>query len=320
MKKYLCFALATLMLLTALVGCNVKPTPPNGDGTQTEQPGTNPGTNPGTTNPGTTNPGTTNPGTTDPGTTDPGTTDPGTDIPHPPTLKDDEIEKTTEHVVGNGKFVFYEHKYDYAGGQIVLMDMKNETDSNYDVKIHATYYDENGAEILSETRTIPAVAAGYQTPVLLWPQTAFATYSYTLETTPYDGVCWGEKYSIEYTGLAVSVTGTMLKATGKYSNYNTEAFWSNMTFVLFNNKGELYGLYMHGMESRNGQCKDNELSMMFVPYTSKEKPFVWPEELTGDLRCVVIPYFGENPYELFYNSDALKFDPECPPPNPELWK
>ena len=166
MRKILTLLLVVLMLAT-LVSCNNQPTPP--DKNPTEQPGT---TDPGTTDPGSTDPGTTDPGTTDPGTTDPGTTDPGTDIPHPPTLKDDEIEKTTEHVVGNGKFVFYEHKYDYAGGQIVLMDMKNETDSNYDVKIHATYYDENGAEILSETRTIPAVAAGYQTPVLLWPQTA----------------------------------------------------------------------------------------------------------------------------------------------------
>ena len=316
MKKYLCFALATLMLLTTLVGCNVKPVTPPDD---------NPTEQPGTTDPGTTDPGSTDPGTTDPGTTAPGTnpgTNPGTDIPHPPALKDDEIEKTTEHVVGNGKFVFYEHKYDYAGGQIVLMDMKNETDSNYDVKIHATYYDENGAEILSETRTIPAVAAGYQTPVLLWPQTAFATYSYTLETTPYDGVCWGEKYSIEYTGLSSleSAGRTMIIAAGKYSNSNTAQFWSNMTFVLFNNEGELFGLYMHGMEEKSTPVTDFVKSMMFVPYTSKEKPFVWPEELTGDLRCIVIPYFSDNPYDLFYQSDALKFDPDCPPPDPNLWK
>ena len=314
MKKYLCFALATLMLLAALVGCNNPPiTPP--DDNPTEQPGT---TDPGTTDPGTTDPGTTDPGTTAPGT-NPGT-NPGTDIPHPPALKDDEIEKTTEHVVGNGKFVFYEHKYDYAGGQIVLMDMKNETDSNYDVKIHATYYDEKGAEILSETRTIPAVAAGYQTPVLLWPQTAFATYSYTLETTPYDGVCWGEKCSVEYTGLAMSMTGTMLRAVGKYTNYNTEEFAKCMTFLLFDNKGNLYGIYKHGMEYNSSQVKDRELTMMFVPYSSKEKPFVWPEELTGDLRCVVITYYAENIYKLWHYADFLKFDPNDTPPDPNLWQ
>ena len=317
MKKYLCFALATLMLLTSLVGCNIPPITPTPDKNPTEQPGT---TDPGTTDPGSTDPGTTDPGTTAPGT-NPGT-NPGTDIPHPPALKDDEIEKTTEHVVGNGKFVFYEHKYDYAGGQIVLMDMKNETDSNYDVKIHATYYDENGAEILSETRTIPAVAAGYQTPVLLWPQTAFATYSYTLETTPYDGVCWGEKYSIEYTGLSSleSAGRTMIIAAGKYSNSNTAKFWSNMTFILFDNKGEVFGLYKHGMEEKNTPVTDLELTMMFILYTTKEKPFVWPEQLTGDLRCIVIPYFSDNPYDLFYQGDSLKFDPECPPLDPNLWK
>ncbi len=306
MKKYLCFALATLMLLTALIGCNNQPTPPTPGGTQTQQPGTSdPGTNPG---------GTTNPGT------NPGTTDPGTDIPQQPALKEDEIEKTTEHVVGNGKFVFYEHKYDYAGGQIVLMDMKNETDSNYDVKIHATYYDENGAEILSETRTIPAVAAGYQTPVLLWPQTAFATYSYTLETTPYDGVCWGEKSIVEYTGLALSLTGTMIRATGKFSNYNTEQFASCMTFLLFDNKGNLYGIYKHGMEYHSAPVKDIELTMMFVPYSSKEQPFVWPEELTGELRCVVISYYAKNIYDLWHYADFLKFDPNSTPPDPNLWQ
>ena len=257
MKKYLCFALATLMLLTALVGCNVKTvTPP--DDNPTEQPGT---TDPGTTDPGSTDPGTTDPGTTDPGT-DPGT-NPGTDIPHPPALKDDEIEKTTEHVVGNGKFVFYEHKYDYAGGQIVLMDMKNETDSNYDVKIHATYYDENGAEILSETRTIPAVAAGYQTPVLLWPQTAFATYSYTLETTPYDGVCWGENLIFEYSGFYEGVSNKgydkypSLFGVVKETNRNNDMFYRCATIILFDNTGSIYGLYPF------------ETTRVYTPYTDK---------------------------------------------------
>ncbi len=316
MKKYLCFALATLMLLTALIGCNNQPTPPNGDGTQTEQPGTNPGTNPGTTNPGTTNPG-----TTDPGTTDPGTTDPGTDIPHPPTLKDDEIEKTTEHVVGNGKFVFYEHKYDYAGGQFVLMDMKNETDDNYDVKIHATYYDENGAEILSETRTIPAVAAGYQTPVLLWPQTAFATYSYTLETTPYDGICWGAQYSLKYSGLKEFDLGEemILMASAKETNNNTTSFNRCMTFVLFDNTGAVHGIFGHGMEIRDSVKKDFSLDWVFTAYSSKDDPFVFPEKLTGDLRCVVITYFSDSYYDLFYQSDILKFQPDAPPPDPNLW-
>ena len=40
MKKYLCFALATLMLLTTLVGCNVKPDEPDipNDNIQTNPP------------------------------------------------------------------------------------------------------------------------------------------------------------------------------------------------------------------------------------------------------------------------------------------
>ncbi len=295
MKKLLTLTLAVLMLLTALVGCNDQPVTPPNDDTQTEQPDNN------------------NPG---------GTTDPGTDIPQQPALKDDEIEKTTEHVVGNGKFVFYEHKYDYAGGQIVLMDMKNETDSNYDVKIHATYYDENGTEILTETRTIPAVAAGYQTPVLLWPQTAFATYSYTLETTPYDGVCWGENLMFEYSGFYEGVSNKgydkypSLFGVVKETNRNNDMFYRCATIILFDNTGSIYGLYPFETTRVYTPYTDKIHHTAFLVYQHLEGEMVCPENLTGDLRCVIIPYFADNNVDIFWNSDKHKLIPDCPPPIP----
>ena len=299
MRKILALLLVVLMLAT-LVSCNNQPIPPNDDGTQTEQPDNN---NPGGTNPGDTTPPGTNPG--------------DTDIPQQPALKEDEIEKTTEHVVGNGKFVFYEHKYDYAGGQIVLMDVKNETDTDYSLTITSTYYDENGVELLTESKKISGFASGYQTPVLLWPQKAFATYSYTVEITPYDGVCWGENYNITYTGLKeLHAEKKMLNATGKDTNLNTTPFMRCFTFILFDNKNNVYGIYSHGIEDLEQPYEDHNKSWLFTAYSTKDAELIWPEELTGELRCVCIPYFALTEVELYWNSDLNKFFPDVTPFDP----
>ena len=312
MKKLFCFALATLILLTALVGCNIPPVTP--DKNPTEQPGT--------TDPGTTDPGTTDPGTTYPDTTDPGTTDPGTSVnPLPPALNDGDIEKTTEHTVGTGKFVFKEKKFAYADGHIVLMDVKNDTDENYTLKLHATYFNEAGEEILKETRTIKGFAAQWETPVLLWPQTAFATYTYTVETIPYDGICWGKNYTVEYTGLTeLPSVMQYLVGTAVETNNNTTPFRRCLTVILFNNKGEVHCIASQGIEQISMPMQAN-LGWLCTAYSTTDKKLVWPETLTGDLKCVIIPYFSDDVLELWsVISDIPKFFPDVPPPDPSLWQ
>ncbi len=314
MKKLLCFALATLMLLTALVGCNVKPVTPPDD---------NPTEQPGTTDPGTTDPGSTDPGTTDPGTTDPGTTDPGTDVtPLPPVLNDGEAEKTTEHTVGNGKFVFSEQKFDYKDQNLVLMDVKNETDANYTLKINYVFYDAEGQELLTASKTFEGFASGMQRPILLWHAIAFDSYSYTIETTPYDGVCLGENLTMEYKGLieAISHHGgdvmyPTLWGTVEENNQNTTPHWRCATVILFDNTGNIYGIYTMGMEFNDSPCKLIHRNVMNV-YQHLEEKMVWPENLTGDLRCVVVPYYHETMVELHWNSDMPIFFPDITPFDP----
>ena len=302
MKKYLCFALATLMLLTTLVGCNVKPvTPP--DDNPTKQPGTtDPGTNPG-------------------GTTDPGT-NPG-DTPNPPsgdTGDTVEYEKTTTHEVGDGQFVFKEQKYEYAGNNLVIMNVKNETSQNYTLTIHYTCYDESGAEVLSETRKYDGFAANYSQNILLLPMKPFDTYTYTIETSPYSGVCYGAKHSLEWAGLGEGISdikGVMypsLWGRVKENNQNTEVFFRTATVILFNNTGEIRGLYPFEITRMETQKIDGMHHTAFVVYKHLDGDMIWPEELEGDLSCVIIPYYATNESDIYWNSDKHKTNPFTNPP------
>ena len=316
MKKLLTLTLAVLMLLTALIGCEQQ-TITFPDGTQVQLPGTKPDD---TTNPGTT-PGTTDPGTTDPGTTDPGTTDPGaTDIPQQPALKDDEVEKTTEHIVGNGKFVFYEHKYDYADQNLVLMDVKNETDTNYTLTIHYTFYDAAGEEIISDSKIFDGIASGMQKTILLWEAVAFDSYSYTIETTPFNGVCVEENFSMKLKEIWVgranigrelypALVGNVVE-----TNFNSTFFYRCATVILFDNTGKVYGMYSMGIESCNAQYIESPNRSAFCAYIHKGDEMIWPEELTGDLRCIVVQYCGTDGDKVWHNSDLPVFNPDGVPP------
>ena len=294
MKKLFCFALATLILLTALVGCNVKPVTP---------PDKNPTEQPGTTDPGN-NPGTSNPPSGD------------TNIPQTPALKDDEIEKTTEHTVGNGKFIFNEKKYAFNDQNLVLMDVKNETDTNYTLTIHYTFYDEAGNELLSKSREFIGIAAGWQRPILLWNGMAFDSYSYTIETKPYEGECFGVNYRMEYVGLReLKSKETFLIAEALETNTNTSPFLRVLTTILFDNEGNVYGIYPMGYENINHPSKDNVVQP-FIAYSASNDTYEWPEILKGDLRVVFIPYYGADTKDSMYlydNSDHHIFFPDESP-------
>ena len=297
MKKYLCFALATLMLLTTLVGCNVKPvTPP--DDNPTKQPGTtDPGTNPG--------------GTTDPGTTDPGTTDPGN------------TEKVTEHTVSDGKFIFKESPiYEFEGNNFVIVDVSNETETDYSLTVNCTYYDEAGAEVYTESRTYDGFANDYSRPIVFMPWMSFDSYSYNIEVKPYTGTCFGENHTLVFSGLREGRSNIGSKmyptlwGTLTESNTNTEKFFRQGTLILFDNTGEVFGIYFEGVQLVDIKLLENKLGNVGLVYRQMEGNMVWPENLTGDLRGVFVPYYSTSNVDLLYLTDYYRKNPDTPRPNP----
>ena len=293
MKKLLCITLAVLMLLTALIGCEQQ-TITFPDGTQVQLPGTNPG------------------GTTDPGTNPGDTTNP----PSGNTGDTVEYEKTTTHEVGDGQFVFKEQKYEYDGNNLVIINVKNETSQNYTLTIHYTCYDESGAEVVSETRKYDGFAANYSQNILLLPMKPFDTYTYTIETALYSGACYGAKHSLEYIGLnerQTDINGDMypsLVGALKETNENSETFFRCATIILFDNTGEIQGMYSFGTRKIDIKVIDLIYHTVFIAYQHLDGDMVWPEELTGDLNCVIVPYYGTSQDDVYWDSDRPKIWPD----------
>ena len=93
----------------------------------------------------------------------------------------------------------------------------------------------------------------------------------------------------------------------KESNWNTERYFRVATCILFDNTGEIYGIYTNGMQDVDIQLRDMELrSVMPIYQHLEDGDMVWPENLTGDLHCVVVPYTASTDEEAWNNSDMPK--------------
>ena len=115
-------------------------------------------------------------------------------------LTDEEYDTINTHTVDGGEFVFKEKKYAFQGNNLVIADVKNETENNYTLVVHCSYFDEQSEQVFTESRTYEGWAAGYTQPILFLPMMAFDSYDYRLEVKPYDGECFGANYIVEFQG------------------------------------------------------------------------------------------------------------------------
>lgn len=92
-------------------------------------------------------------------------------------------------------FVVSDKTYAYGENNLTVLHVENRTDKNYSVTIHGVYLDENGETLREETKTFAGFAAGWQNDFFFIPEIAFDRFTYTLETTEYDGVCLAQYYT-----------------------------------------------------------------------------------------------------------------------------
>ena len=237
-------------------------------------------------------------------------------------LSNDEYDSINKHAIGGGEFIFKEKKYEFQGNNLVIADVKNETDNNYTLVVHCSYFDEAGEPVFTESRTYEGWAAGYTQPILFLPMMAFDSYEYRIEVQPYDGVCFGEKHQLKYMDLWVGKTNigydlypTLLGGMWE-TNYNTAPFFRNATCVLFDNTGNVHGIYIFPGQYVDIQVVDMAHRSVMIVYQYMGEEMVWPEQLKGNLSCVIVPYYATDNVSLFWISDIPKLKPDTPPPRP----
>lgn len=84
-------------------------------------------------------------------------------------------------------FVVKDKIYTYGKNNVALVSIKNETDKDYTLTVNGTYLDKDGKVLKTETQTFCDFVSGYQRYFLFCPETAFASFSYTLSYEEFAG-------------------------------------------------------------------------------------------------------------------------------------
>lgn len=208
---------------------------------------------------------------------------------------DEESRITVENseTAQSGELIVKEKKYFFEGNDIMLLDVTNETNETCSVTVEASYLDENGAVLKTETQTFDQFYSGYQNYFIFEPKITFADFTYSVSTEAYEGVCYSknfemtlyefiedDKYPVDYdpNNRQHAILGTLrTKNTGKENIYY-ECRW-----LLLNSKGEIIRI-ISSHSTVNAGIED----YFSVPlYYAPEEEFVYPEELKGEIQFIV---------------------------------
>ncbi len=194
---------------------------------------------------------------------------------------------------------------DYGDVSIALLDITNGTDKNYSVTIHGKYLGKDGNVLKTETQTWDQFASGLQKYFLFRPNMLFDKFEYTIEATEYNGECWKNGFTMEFTKL-VKLDRTVHPAYGTVDPKWVEAIGAEMIttidtqfpithgpiyFLLFDANKNVIGVYGVGREEIGwGPLEPFVKAQTHVYYANSEdgKLGKWPEIFEGDVTGITI--------------------------------
>lgn len=207
-----------------------------------------------------------------------------------------------------------EAKYNYKSGNVMILNVKNQTAKDYTVTINGTFKDAKGKELKSMTKTFEGFAAEFQNYFVFDPEIAFNSFSYTLTTEPYKGTVF-VKYVTQAEGnleltQRKSLTDNNIKPLDKpavmlcveypqlVSTYSATLYHS-VDLVLFDNKGDIYWIGARGGNITNEKQHSpgaRDMHRVVVTDTSwdERNKYELPEELRGDVTGIVALNYVNN--------------------------
>lgn len=207
-------------------------------------------------------------------------------------------ENTENSTVVTGNIVAKDKRYVYKGNDFVIINLENQTETNYVVTITGTYFDKNGTELRTETQTFDQFAAGNTHYFLFHPEMQFEKfkYSFTVEETneimyindvEYDfgGLVEGKWPVDELTEQGDNTFYPMIQALCGFKNHRTDRTSINVewTSVILNDRGEVIFIRKFGKLFFAGDQEN--YSTPYIYYTTEDK-LVWPEEMKGEIYSI----------------------------------
>ena len=200
---------------------------------------------------------------------------------------------------GTGGIVARERKYTYLETDLMILQVENSTDKAYAVTISGTFYDENGEELGTASKTFEEFASGHQRYFLFRPGFVFDRFDYTVETAKHSSDCPASLLTAEFVGLkdgyAPGSNGakTQLSILGGLVLKNESDVVLDIGvqyLILFDEKGEIFSISPSGTKQNiepDGD-EENEPLYSFLVYQQAEKISEWPEAIRENARGIIV--------------------------------
>lgn len=189
-------------------------------------------------------------------------------------------------------FIIKAKKYKYEDNNVLLLNVKNTTKTNYSVSVSVDFCDSTGNTVKTESQTFEGYAAGYEKLFLFEPQITFDSYTYKVTVEEYTGECYAQHVDVWFDKLYEEFMYIDPSDVTKHPTAYARCNVNNLSgtdlimkgkFVLIDNTGKIFKITsLNGKISITTQYKDVEVSY------SRENDTALTEELKGKVSGICI--------------------------------
>ena len=207
-----------------------------------------------------------------------------------------------EKIPTSGKLLVKEKKYDYNGGNVMILNIENQTDKDLTLTVSAKYLNSNGNVIKTETRKVEGFPANYRNYVVFQPGIKFDKFTYEVKTESFNGTAnakyltWNSTTTAELWACPLKAGGgeyphgeeraSVCFAVRHYYSYNVPLF-VKYDEVFFDKNGEIYYIGWIGTNLHEACEKQRPCIFHNILY----KDFTFPEVLEGELKVIMAPTY-----------------------------
>ncbi len=215
-----------------------------------------------------------------------------------PFEKTSEFAPTGEESTGGG-IVIRERKYSYHETDLMILQVENTTDRAYSVTVSGTFYDENGEELGTASKTFEEFAPRHQRYFLFQPGFVFEKFEYKVETTKHSSDCPAALLTAEFAGLREGYapgTGgakTQPAILGGVIIKNNSSVCLDIGIqylILFDENDEIFSISTSGTAQNIEPSGEAAVSpdYSFNVYQQTDKIKDWPEAIRDHVRGIIV--------------------------------
>ena len=212
-------------------------------------------------------------------------------------------ENTSESTEEDTAFLVKHKIYAYEENNIVIVDITNETETDYNFTITGNYLNDDGEVLKAETKSF-MFPADYQKYFLFQPGIPFSEFTYTVEMTETTETCFAKYLSLKFKGVRETVMTSdepgddytfypsiIAETSSSYVGQENILVGFHLTWLIFDEDDQLLSIFgnLESYKSYYPNPSFDGASSYIVYQTKKDK--IEPEiskKYSGKIRAIVV--------------------------------